>query len=242
MKLLDLFSGIGGFSLGLERAGFETVAFCEIDPVCRHLLNHHWPNVPCYDDIKTLTAHRLRADGIVCDAICGGFPCQDISFAGLGAGIMGSRSGLWSEYARLIRELRPQVVFIENVAALLSRGMGRVLSDLASSGYNAWWDVLGASDVGKNHLRKRLWVIAYPNTNSVRFQGIWPPARGTWSQQQFEGLVQVALQSSVSTHTGSGVHDGLSERLHALHGLGNAVVPQIPEILGRAALAAFRDV
>ena len=105
-RLLDLFSGIGGFSLGLERSGgFKTVAFCEIDPFCRKVLAKHWPKVPCYDDVRTLTAARLAADGISVDAICGGFPCQDISVAGLGAGIDGERSGLWSEYARIISEL-----------------------------------------------------------------------------------------------------------------------------------------
>src|SRR5690348_9506299 len=107
MKFLDLFSGIGGFSLGLERAGHETKAFCEIDPFCRRVLAKHWPNVPCYEDIRELTADRLRADGIEVDAICGGFPCQDISVAGKGAGLAGERSGLWSEIVRLAGDIRP---------------------------------------------------------------------------------------------------------------------------------------
>ena len=95
MNVLDLFSGIGAFSLGLERAGMKTVAFCEVDPFCRRVLAKHWPEVPCYDDVRTLTAARLAADGISVDVICGGFPCQDISVAGRGAGITGERSGLW---------------------------------------------------------------------------------------------------------------------------------------------------
>jgi DNA (cytosine-5)-methyltransferase 1 len=161
VKVLDLFSGIGGFSLGLERAGMKTVAFCEISAKCRHLLNHHWPEVPAYDDICTLTADRLRADGIAVDAICGGFPCQDISFAGAGAGIEGERSGLWRHYARLIGELRPGVVIVENVAALTSRGLGVVLGDLALLGYDAEWDRIRAADVGAPHLRARLWIVAY---------------------------------------------------------------------------------
>src|SRR4051812_11985953 len=112
MNVLDLFSGIGGFSLGLERAGFKTVAFCEIDPFCRRILEKHWPHVPCYDDVKTLTADRLAADGIAPDVICGGFPCQDLSLAqgASRAGLDGERSGLWSEYARIIREVRPRYV------------------------------------------------------------------------------------------------------------------------------------
>ena len=97
LKVLDLFSGIGGFSLGLERAGFETVAFCEIEEYPRKVLKKHWPDVPIYEDVRDVTAERLRADGIFPDVITGGFPCQDISLAGKQAGIDGERSGLWSE-------------------------------------------------------------------------------------------------------------------------------------------------
>lgn len=165
MRLLDLFSGIGGFSLGLERAGFRTVAFCEIAPSCRHLLATHWPDVPCFDDVTTLTGEMV---GPV-DAICGGFPCQDISFAGKGAGLAGERSGLWREYARLIGELRPRYVIVENVAALLGRGLGDVLGDLASLGYDAWWDCIPAAAVGAPHRRDRLWIVAYPG--GVEHQG-----------------------------------------------------------------------
>jgi DNA (cytosine-5)-methyltransferase 1 len=158
LRVLDLFSGIGGFSLGLERTGgFETVAFCEINSKCRHLLAHHWPKVPCHDDICRLSGRDIGS----IDAICGGFPCQDISLAGKGAGIGGSRSGLWSQYARLIGELRPQFVFVENVSALLVRGMGTVIGDLAALGYDAWWDCIPASAVGAPHRRDRLWIIAY---------------------------------------------------------------------------------
>src|SRR4051812_44846123 len=123
LRTLDLFSGIGGFSRGLERTGgFQTVAFCEIEPFCRRVLAKHWPDVPCYEDIKTLTADRLLDDGLVpVDVICGGFPCQDISVAGKGAGIDGERSGLWSEYARLIGEIQPRFIIVENVSALLAR-------------------------------------------------------------------------------------------------------------------------
>lgn len=91
MNVLDLFSGIGAFSLGLERAGMRTVAFCEIDPFCRRVLARHWPHVLCYDDVRTVTAERLRTDGIAVDVICGGFPCQDISVVGTGAGLAGGR-------------------------------------------------------------------------------------------------------------------------------------------------------
>ena len=130
-RLLDLFSGIGGFSLGLERSGaFETVAFCEIEPFCRRVLAKHWPKVPCFDDVRKLTATRLAADGIAVDAICGGFPCQDISFAGNGAGLEGDRSGLFYEYDLLVGELRPRLVIVENVKALLYRGGNRRFTGL----------------------------------------------------------------------------------------------------------------
>lgn len=159
--LLDLFSGIGGFSLGLERAGFKTVAFCEIEDFPRQVLAHHWPGVPIYDDVRNLDAARLRADGITCiDAICGGFPCQDISVAGKGAGLDGERSGLWREFARLVGELRPGFVFVENVGALRARGLASVLGDFAALGYDAQWHVVPAAAVGAPHLRERVWIVA----------------------------------------------------------------------------------
>jgi DNA (cytosine-5)-methyltransferase 1 len=163
LRVLSLFAGIGGFDLGLERTGgFETVAFCEIDPFCRRVLAKHWPKVACYEDVRELTAERLRADGIVPDVIAGGFPCQDISTAGSGAGIEGKRSGLWSEFARLIGELRPRFVIVENVSALLNRGIDRVLGDLATIRYDAEWDCIPAAAVGAPHIRDRVWIVAYP--------------------------------------------------------------------------------
>lgn len=171
LRVLDLFAGIGGFSLGLERTGgFETVAFCEIEPFCQKVLAKHWPGVPCYDDVRELTAERLAADGIVPDVITGGFPCQDISVAGKGAGIAdGTRSGLWSEIARLAGELRPRYVVVENVAALLSGPgeqpggwFGRVLGDLAALGFDAEWHCIPAAYVGAPHRRDRAWLVAYP--------------------------------------------------------------------------------
>jgi DNA (cytosine-5)-methyltransferase 1 len=169
-RLLDLFSGIGGFSLGLERSGaFKTVAFCEIDPFCRKVLAKHWPEVPQYDDIRTLTADRLAADGIAVDAICGGFPCQDISQAGRQAGIEGdTRSGLYREVIRLARDLRPRFIILENVAALLGGPseqpggwFGRILGDLAEVGFDAEWHCIPASHLGANHRRERIWIVAY---------------------------------------------------------------------------------
>jgi len=165
MNVLDIFSGIGGFSLGLERAGMRTVAFCEIDKYCRRILAKHWPHIKCYDDVRELTSNRLLADGIAVDLICGGFPCQDISVAGAGAGIKGERSSLWREFARLIGEVRPRYAIVENVSALLGRGLGDVLGDLAALGYNTEWHCIPASYISAPHQRDRIWILGYPEYN-----------------------------------------------------------------------------
>jgi len=165
LKVLDLFSGIGGFSLGLEATGgFETVAFCEIEPYPIAVLKKHWPTVPVYEDVKTLTKERLDADGISVDVICGGFPCQDISLAGKGARLAGERSGLWFEFHRLIKEIKPKVIIAENVSALRSIGLDQVLRSLAEIGYDAEWHCIPASAVGAPHRRDRIWIVAYPTS------------------------------------------------------------------------------
>ena len=157
MIVLDLFSGIGGFSLGLHWAGFRTAAFCESDPFCRAVLARHWPGVPCYDDVRGLSAARLRADGLPMPALlCGGFPCQDISAAGPGGGLDGPRSGLWREMVRLVDECRPAWVVVENVLALRVRGADRVLGGLEALGYACWPLVVGAAHAGAPHRRARL--------------------------------------------------------------------------------------
>ncbi len=159
----SLFAGIGGFDLGLERTGgFEVRWQCEIDDYCRRVLAKHWPDVKRYGDIREL------ADVERVDVLCGGFPCQDISNAGKRAGIDGERSGLWSEYVRIIRMVRPRYVLVENVAALLNRGMERVLGELSESGYDAEWDIISASAVGAPHRRERVWIIAYPASDLRR--------------------------------------------------------------------------
>ncbi|HYI40014.1 MAG TPA: DNA cytosine methyltransferase [Allosphingosinicella sp.] len=318
LRVLSLFAGIGGFDLGLERAGgFKTVAFCEIDPFCRRVLAKHWPEVPCYDDVRTLTADCLAADGIAVDVICGGFPCQDISFAGTGAGLAGERSGLWFEYARLIGELRPSYVLVENVAALLARGLDVVLGTLAALGYDAEWHCIPASAVGAPHRRDRLWIVAHPNgrgrgadvagrnyadrhdtgraeadslpgalcnpsgsrdlaySAGERFreggqcgsheQAQWAGGRGApvahayrsdaqWLVGRRDGPIvrkeQIERQArlcggagehhdwSVEPAVGRVAH-GIPHRVGQLRAYGNAVVPQIPELIGRAILEAM---
>jgi DNA (cytosine-5)-methyltransferase 1 len=238
-NLLDLFSGVGGFSLGLERTGsFKTVAFCEVGAFPCKILKQHWPEVPIYGDICELTGNQLAADGISVDAICGGFPCQDISNAGKGAGIEGERSGLWREYARLIGELRPRFVFVENVSALLGRGFDRVLGDLASLGYDAEWHCIPASAVGAPHRRDRVWILAYPHSNGLQGReetGSLSCIRPGLQQQLERCSDSVGAVWKVEPNVGR-VVDGVSDRTHRLKALGNAVVPQVPELFGRAVL------
>jgi DNA (cytosine-5)-methyltransferase 1 len=165
LKHLDLFSGIGGFSLGLERTGgFETVAFCDNDKKTHLVLKKHWPNVPIFDDVSTLKGKDLGAVEI----ITGGFPCQDLSVAGKGAGLAGERSGLWWQFHRLIEETNPKYVIAENVAVLRSRGLDEVLRSLNSIGYDAEWHCIPASAVGAPHQRDRIWIVAYPNSDDGR--------------------------------------------------------------------------
>jgi DNA (cytosine-5)-methyltransferase 1 len=279
LRVLDLFSGIGGFSLGLERTGgFETAAFCEIEPFCRRVLAKHWPEVPCYDDVRTLTGERLAADGIAVDVICGGFPCQDISEAGLRKGLQGARSGLWREYARLIGELRPQFVIVENVSELLRNGMGEVLGDLAEIRYDAEWHSIPALAIGADHLRERIWIVAYPNgagaqepeqcwreqrpqevgedaaqdhadTNGARLPRRLPTGTIGEDARAISARLGLALSSAPAFPglDGAGApvlgrgENGVPGRMDRVHALGNAVVPQIPELIGRAILASLEQ-
>lgn len=168
MKIGSLFSGIGGLELGLEWAGVgHTVWQVERDPFCRSVLERHWPNANRFDDVRTVGAHNLEP----VDVICGGFPCQDISYAGKGLGLSGERSGLWYEFARIVGEMGPQFVVVENVAALITRGIGDVLGTLSDLGYDAQWRAIRASDVGAPHRRERIFIVAYARRGNIQFVG-----------------------------------------------------------------------
>ena len=159
----SLFSGIGGIDLAFQREGFDIAFQVEIDPYCTKVLAKHWPDVPRFKDVKHVGRHNLP----IVDVLAGGFPCQDISAAGKGAGIIeGNRSGLWFEFARIIGELRPHVVFLENVPAITSNGGTLVIAQLAALGYGAEWCIIPASAVGAPHLRNRWFCVAY--TDSFR--------------------------------------------------------------------------
>ena len=230
MRVLDLFSGIGGFSLGLERTGgFETVAFCEIDEFCRRVLAKHWPNVRQYHDVRDLTADTLRRDGIAVDAITGGFPCQDISLAGRMGGADGGKSGLWREVIRLVTDLRPRIVVLENSPVLRSKGLDALLSEFCALGYDAEWHCIPANAIDAPHRRDRLWIISYASGDRdglppLEISAGWDQSKHTTWWHSEPGMGRVV--------------DAISAEPHRLAALGNSVIPQIPELIGHAILAA----
>lgn len=310
LRVLDLFSGVGGFSLGLERTGgFRTVAFCEMKPHAQAVLAKNFPGIPCHDDVTTYDFKEGEAD-----VITAGFPCQDISFAGEGAGLAGARSGLYREVIRALRLVRPRFAVLENVAALLSRGLGTVLGDVAAVGYDAEWHCIPASAVGAPHRRDRIWIVA--NARGEQHEGGSSPLSGTlaaelsrsvadpqsdgqsfgWSGDQGhhdnpQGAILIraelggdgagtqspdladtdlinvqGLISSIVDPQGRGgsikrparprgdglrwwatepdvgrVAHGVPARVDRLAELGNAVVPQIPGLIGRAILASIQE-
>ena len=164
MTFGSLFAGIGGLDLGLERAGMQCKWQVEINPYAQRVLTKHWPEVRRHDDIKTWP----ESDTESVDLICGGFPCQDISFAGKGAGLSGERSGLFYELIRVVREMGPRYVLLENVSALLVRGIDDVLGTLASIGFDAEWHCIPAAAVGAPHIRDRVFIVAYAQSQPGR--------------------------------------------------------------------------
>lgn len=227
LRVLDLFSGIGGFSLGLERAGgFETVAFCEIEDFPRRVLAKHWPEVPCYDDVRNADFGSL---GPV-DLVTGGFPCQDISLAGEGAGLAGERSGLFWEILRAACLVGRPRLLLENVAALLHRGMGSVLGALASCGYDAQWDCIQACDVGEPHRRDRVFITA--NTDEVREL---QPGWGICNQR---GRAVHSIQATLRAYADNDGMRGDDVFAPRMDCVGNGVVAKIPQEIGYAILEA----
>jgi len=258
LKLLDTFSGIGGFSYAAEKlvGGFETTQFVEIEPYCQKVLKKHWPNVPIHDDIKTFTAELFQYD-----AVCGGFPCQSISTAGKGEGITeASKSGMWFQLIRTIRMVRPKYFILENVSAILNNGLDIVLRDIYEAGYDAEWCCIPSSFVGACHQRDRWWLIAYPNskqnsgteseiqagrifssssnrsgnvTNSDinRLQGKIGSRlhRATWRTQDIRRIDPDWGQYESKPILRRG-DDGLRNRVDRLKALGNSVVPQVAAI------------
>ncbi len=234
MRFVSLFAGIGGFDLGFERAGMTCVAQVENDPYCNRVLAKHWPDVPRWGDITKLDPAELPEH----ELMCGGFPCQDISNAGKRAGIDGERSGLWSEYVRLIRAVRPRIVVVENVAALLTRGLDRVLGDLAACGYHAEWDCIRSGDIGTHFIGDRLYLIASPHRIRLQWLRALSVASFPWTTRQLERLLESEAQLGVPAGSRGRISDGVPNRVDRLRGLGNAVVPAVAEVVGRAIMEA----
>lgn len=234
MRVLDLFAGIGGFSLGFERAGLKPVAFCEIDPFCRAVLAKHWPDLPVYQDARTLRGEQVLANAGTVELVCAGFPCQPHSVAGHRRG-GGDDRDMWPDTMRLVREIRPRWFVGENVPGLLSTIYDNVLLDLEGTGYEVETFLMGADAFGAAHRRQRVWIIAH--AAGERMEGMraarlkishaldWPlvPIRDSDGQWQVEPDLW---------RTANGI-PGWMDRLRAL---GNAVVPQIAEAIGRAIL------
>ena len=244
LKVLDLFSGIGGFSLGLERTGgFETVAFCEIDPFCQKVLKKHWPEVEIYNDVRT-----LDYDGAV-DVITGGYPCQPESAARRHADQVTGFDDprwLWPEVNRLLAKFRPSWFLGENVFNHINMGLDQVLSDLEALGYTARAFVIPAASVGAFHKRNRVWIVAnadserraeLDNGGEIRLPDVFVESMGERRFYRPDNLP--VHMGGIYSNPSSGAlrnDDGLSEGVDRLKACGNAVVPQIPEIIGRAIL------
>lgn len=203
-KWIDLFSGIGGFALGMRMAGFPPpISFCEIEPFCRKVLAKHWPEVPCHEDIKKFSAVDLR--GI--DLVAGGFPCQDVSCAGKGKGVEhGERSGLWREMFRIIQECMPRWVLAENVPALRTRGADLVIADLEAAGYSVWPIVVGAWSVGAPHKRDRVWIVA--KLSNTKCNGFGSGNCQPEGQQPGPGWEPRGFASPSGEHLADPIEDG----------------------------------
>ncbi len=252
----SLFSGIGGLDLGLERAGMRVIWQSEIDPYATRVLAKHWPEVPNYGDITRIDWRNLVRP----DVICGGYPCQPFSLAGVRRGENDPRH-LWPYVRDAISHLRPRFAILENVRGHLSLGGLSVLSDLTALGYNAEWRIVSAASVGANHRRDRVIIVAYPNSQDESDGPVdeigmvaYPEVYGGYGRRHPYGMeagakdwIQSALRRS-GRHYGGGqnwetepdvgrVANGVPARVDRLKGLGNAVVPQVAEVIGRLVIA-----
>lgn len=261
IRIGSLFSGIGGFELGLERSipNSETIWQVEQKPFCQRVLKQHWPDATIYDDVCSVGKHNLEP----VDILCGGFPCQDISIAGAKGGINASRSGLWWEMCRIISEMEPPVIVLENVPNVLRLGGREVLGSLAEIGYDAEWTIISAGQFGAPHLRKRWFCVGYRTTlgyyhhskngmevaysNTTRLETRAKTVEclekrgGSKDGELFgcSGLSTLWNQKRASDWGGIGLKssvcrmdDGVSDRVDRVRALGNAIVPQCSELVG----------
>lgn len=236
LTYLSLFSGIGGLDLGLDRAGWTCAGQVELDPWCRTVLDRHWPEVPKHDDVRTAPAWWSAQPRSAVRMVAGGFPCQPFSTHGLRLGTGDARWG-WPWFRDVVRAVRPEYILVENVPALIddADAFGWMLGDLAADGFDADWTVLSACSLGASHTRERLFLVAYPagvdgERNMplpTRVEGGRPGAGAAGGDARGDGWLPEPAVGRVA--------HGLPKRLVApeLHALGNAVVPQVGELVGR---------
>ncbi len=246
LRTLDLFAGIGGFTVAGELAGgYQTVAFCELDKHAQAVLRKHWPDVPIFDDVTKL--HASDIDGTI-DVITGGWPCQDVSTAGKMLGVIdGDRSSLFTEILRIATEIRERqgslpYLLMENVGNLVRGGSGlwlaAVLHDLAAIGYDAEWHILPASYVGACHRRERVWIIAYPSEAGGKGNIKEPIFRQSYVQGELDGnLAGWRKRSDIPEPRTIRANDGIPNYSHRISMMGNAIVPQVAACF----LKAIRD-
>lgn len=239
MNHLSLFSGIGGLDIAAERAGFRAVGFVEREPYCQAVLRRRFPNVPVYDDVRTFKPAAGSAT-----VVSGGFPCQDISYAGYGAGLAGERSGLFYEFARIVREVGPDFVVVENVAALLARGMGEVLGTFSDLGFDAEWSGVSACAVGAPHMRPRVFIVAYAHRLDGRervrdslTQAFGEVSTGHRFARARAGYRERLANPSALYRDANGVAFGMDRN----RGIGNAVHPDQAEPIYQAIARCLRS-
>lgn len=238
LRFLSLFAGVGGFDLGLERAGWQCAGQVEIDPFCNKVLAKHWPNVWRHSDINGLSGELIRNQCGRLDAIVGGFPCQDVSIANpSGLGLSGARSGLWREMLRVIKDVGPRWVIGENVTNLLNRGLETCIDGLEAEGYEVRAFDIPACAAGLPTMERHIWIVA--STNSQRQEGSIEQALSRFGAftREFSGSYPRDFgRWAVPASRVFGVGERIPNGMDRVSALGNAVPPQIPEIIGRAIL------
>lgn len=231
MKVMGLFSGIGGFELGMRRAGHDVVAVCETDVFCMSILKKRFPEAATRPDITRARFYRGQAD-----IITAGFPCQDVSAAGNGTGLSGERSGLYREFMRAVRVVRPAHAIVENVAALVNRGLRDILGEMAEVWYDTEWDCVPACAVGLPHRRDRVWIVAHPQG------GGWGTGRQRRPPDSFARVREQARKHDwkgvdVEAWAGQpallGQDHGVPHHVDMVRAYGNALVPRIAELIGK---------
>jgi DNA (cytosine-5)-methyltransferase 1 len=245
MRFISLFSGIGGLDLGLERSGMRCVAQVEVDDFCQRVLSKHWPDVPKFKDVKDVGLHNLPT----AELICGGFPCQDVSLSGHRLGLEGERSTLWTEFYRVVCEIQPEWVVVENVTGLLSSDNGEffatILWQLSQSGYDAEWDTIPASAFGAPHRRDRIFIVAHATGNGLQSNNNPKTSLECDKKRVFPESPRICFDGGASGWaTKSSVPrilNGVPNRVDRIRATGNAVVPQVAEFVGRCIMDFTRQ-